>query len=200
MANSGVSQSEFALMKGWHRSRVSQLKKLDPSPIVFTSAGLIDVEATELKLAASQAADKEGVRQRHARDRATKPHETEVTMPGADGDADERKAGGRVKDESYARFNAARAEREEENLAVARMARLEKEGTLVRKDDVTAAAGDIGHLLIQGLESMGVKIAPDLAAESDPVACQAIIDKYIRQLRTDLAAKLRTLYPANAVS
>lgn len=198
MANIGVSQSEFAVMKGWHRSRVSQLKKLDPSPIVFTPAGLIDVEATELKLAASQAADKEGVRQRHARERATKPHEAEVPLPGADGEAEDRTAGARVKDESYAKFNAARAGREEENLAIARMARMEKEGTLVRKDDVTAAAGEIGQLLIQGLESMGVKIAPDLAAESDPVACQAIIDKYIRQLRVDLAAKLRALYPADA--
>lgn len=195
MSGAGVSQAEFAQLKGWHRSRVTQLKKLDPSPIVFTDTGLVDVDKTEERLAQFQQADKQGVRERHQRGRALKPFEAEVSSPppvapmtaGA-------KAPEQPRDDSFARFNAARAEREEENLALARMAREERENLLVRKDDVLTAAGDIGQLLIQRLESLSVKIAPGLAAETDPVACQTIIDQHVRQLRTDLSTKLRALF------
>ena len=199
MSGAGVSQAEFAELKGWHRSRVSQLKKLKPSPIVFTESGLVDVDKTEEQLAKFQQADKQGVRERHQRDRALKSHEVEV-LPASGmasqsppADASGKKADA-PRDDSFARFNAARAQREEENLALARMAREEREGLLVRKDDVLAAAGDIGQLLIQRLESLSVKVAPGLAAETDPVACQAIIDQHVRQLRADLANKLRALF------
>lgn len=192
MAGLYLTQSAFAASRGWDRSRVSQLKKAEPSPIVFNEAGLVDVEATEAKLVAFGHADKQHVRDRHQRSRAladTPP------APPAGEDTPAGKDKGGAKDESFARFNAARAEREEENLAIARMERLAREGVLVRKDDVAEAAGEVAQVLVQGLDGLSVRLAPMVAAESDAVACQAIIDRAVRDLREKLAKRLRELFP-----
>jgi hypothetical protein len=61
------SKAAFARRKGWNRSTATRYAQA--GKIVVTADGLVDVEASEERLAASKDPLKEGVRQRHERGR-----------------------------------------------------------------------------------------------------------------------------------
>jgi hypothetical protein len=84
-------------------------------------------------------------------------------------------------------YHAAKTLRE---IAEAKMAQLrldELRGQLVRADRVELAAHKLGRLTRDALLGLPVKLAPKLAAESDLLAVERLLEEALRAVLTDIA-------------
>lgn len=173
----GVTQTEFAKLRGVTKGRVSQWKTANM--LVLNDDGSVDVEASNAKLNGGLDAAKRAAWKLTESAAALGAETSPEAPPKADGVA--------PPDPRFSAYNDARAAKEQELAILARMNREEREGALVRKSEVEAGADAIAEILQRGLESLPAMVAPKLAAESDAVAVESILRVHIRQLRTELA-------------
>lgn len=181
-----VKKSEYARMRGWGRSYVTELQK-QGRVVLSPDGALVDWEATDKLMVKTADPSKIGVQQRWADDRAQR-------------DGDDGPPGGAIQTESPAAppatpvpaaadspFHAARANREHYN---GQMARLEYEwvtGLLVSLPRVEDAAHTIGRSLRDRVLGMVPGIAPELAGIGDPWELERRLTAALRIVLDDVA-------------
>jgi len=185
----GVTQTEYARIRGVTKGRVSQWKAA--GMLVFLGDGSVDVAGSNAKLAGVLDVAKRAAYQRaEMMAGAVAPDQLQIEVPFPPQAPPVPSAGSTQSDATVGAYNAARAAKEQELALVAKLNREEREGLLVRRSEVDSAAAAIARILQQGLESLPGRLAPKLAAESDAVAVESILRREIRQLRMDLAKQV----------
>lgn len=179
--SNAVRQSEFARIIGCGRSYVAALKKA--GRLVMTDDGkLVDVEASEARIAATADPAKAPVAERHAGARAAavdgqKPLKTvpddDSTIAAAAPD-----------------YQRARARREEANACLAEIELACTLGKLMEASAVVAAIADAGTTLRSVLETLPAVLAPQLATLSDDHARQNLLDEHVGAAINELIDRL----------
>lgn len=193
-----LSKSEYAAHKGWRPSYVTKLVKA--GRLVLTADGKrIDVPASEKLLKETERVDRQGVRERHARERVQKPN-TLGAESGASPSTPppDKSAGGGggeapVKPDEITAYNKARAEREAAMAAMAVMEQRTRQGELVEVSQVRAMGVRIGGILRSGFERIGPRIGPVWATEQDPAKRERLLEAELRQILNELADELGKL-------
>lgn len=189
MSSTNATQAEFAALMGWTPGRVSQLKKA--GRLVLTADGRVDVERSQALIQSTATPSKQGVAERHARERAglRGPGLVRRDPPAHDpaDDADGSLVVTESADQIALRRARAAADREEELAALARMERLREEGRSLDRAAAERAMTDAATATRTALERLADKLALPLAAESDPNAVHALITAAVDEICDDLA-------------
>jgi hypothetical protein len=188
--------------------------------VLSTNGKLVDVEASDQRIAQARSVDRQGLREHHARNRlasaidprsagagesapyplngAAAPPQgaaapTDSATPPAGASSSKRSQG-----DNFDLFNKARADKETELAQLAKLERLEREGALVDTQSVKVAAGRVAAAITQGLDQMAPRLASKLAAESDERKCALLIDEAVRNVREDLAREIEKIVGVEA--
>lgn len=168
-----VSQAEFARLKGWARSYVTQLKADERLVMVD---GKVDVEESEKLLTATADVNRTDVGERHAQSRQ-KRNEDSGAESGSQGDskADSLVVTSLTKSKAIkAHYDAQRARVDFEQAV----------GKLCSTEEVVHAGAALGAMIRTKIEIMTDQLPPLLAPVSDIEGCHAIIaDQHHRLLR-----------------
>lgn len=176
------SKAAFARRKGWNRSTATRYA--DAGKLVVTEAGLVDVEASEARLASIKDPLKEGVRQRHERERPA----SRRGKSGADrGEADLRVD---PNDTSYQVLTKHRAAAEYNRSELLRMELEEKQGSLVDAEAVRKRAFQVASTAGDAVMNLRFRIDPLLAGEVDPLKRAEIWDRELRLIREEIARSI----------
>lgn len=145
-----VTQIQFANIIGRSRSWVTQLKQA--GRLVINEKGLVDVEASKLRIEQTEEPNRDDVKARHEEGRVdTKP--AEPPKP-------------KVKKISDSLgFQNARAREQEMKAKMAELDYAERLGKLVSKDDMKIAVADMVTTFRSNLENMPHRIAADLVGK-----------------------------------
>lgn len=169
-----LSQSDYAKLKGWNKSTVTRLKQ--QGRLVMVS-GLVDVEATDARLAASSGG-RDDVADRHAAERSVKV--------GAGGTAE---AAAPPSPHNEARANAqARKESAAADLMEIELA--QKRGNLIPKEDVDAALKALGASVRARLDVLADQLAPVVAPVADLDETHAILAEHFRAVLAGISDDL----------
>jgi hypothetical protein len=171
-----VTKAEFARLKGWNRSTVTRYA--EANKIVLTAAGLVDVEASEHRLAAAADPYKDGVRMRHQRERQHKGVHGSQVASGTGGE----EYGPRIdpNDTSYQTLQKARAAAETERATLLRIEREEKEGLVCDAEAVRKASFNTSRPAMSAIMNMRFRIDPLLMVETDAAKRSEIWDRELR--------------------
>lgn len=170
-----ISKTEFAARRGWAKSYVSKLAKQDR--LVLTEDGKVDLEATELLLAASADPSKAAVAARHDQSRVERNVHSALEI-GAETPA--------VLPVSKAPdFQKARAHREYFLAQLAEAEFHKVQGNLVEREAVSKAAFTAGRMLRDLVFGLSPQLAPELAAMSDPWQIEKHLNSTFRRVFTD---------------
>ena len=177
-------------MRGWSKSYVSQLGK-SGRLVLWENGSLVDWMATDKLVSATSDPSKFGAQERWAAELRTQQQPNIVPAhPVAVGSvsvaAPTAPSSAAPKIESP--FHQARAEKEHYN---SQMARLEYEwvtGLLISRPRVEDASHTIGRSLRDRVLGMAPRIAPELAAISDPWELEKQLTAALRQVLDDVAA------------
>ena len=165
-----VTQSEFARKTGYSRAYVSNLKTA--GRLVLTAEGLVDVEASKARIAATAAMSRDDVARRWSINR---------------GGTDSAEASGDPV--AGHRFQNARASKE---FYAAELSRIEFErqlGKLVEKADVEDAIEDCYGEFRQSLENLPHRLSPELVGK-DLDAIRAMLKQEIFRSLEDMQRRL----------
>lgn len=178
-----VKRAEYARMRGWDRSYITKLQR--QGRVVLSADGtLVDWAATDECIGVTSDPSKTGVQQRWAEGRA---QQQMLDMASAQaGTAPAVPAGAAPKIESP--FHQARAEREHYNSQMARLEYQWVTGLLISRPRVEDASHTIGRSLRDRVLGMAPRIAPELAAISDPWELEKQLTAALRQVLDDVAA------------
>jgi hypothetical protein len=158
-----VTQAEFARRRGVSRATVTEYK--GKGLLVMTEAGLVDVAASEERLAASLDPSRGGDRTHKKPPASNKP----------DG-----------------RFMAARTEEMEVKTARQRLALAQEAGLLVEKAAVERTAFTLARTAQEAFIAIPDRLATSLAAESDPAEIHKLLSAEIRAVCQHLAKATTT--------
>lgn len=165
-----VTQSEFARLKGWNKSTVTRAKQAGRLVMV---SGLVDVEATEARLAASSGG-RDDVAARHAAARGAQE------APAAPSSVS---VGGESRADAQARKESAAADLLEIELA-------EKRGNLIPKEDVDAALKAMGASVRARLDVLADQLAPVVAPVVEMDEVHALLAERFRAVLAGIADDL----------
>lgn len=202
-----VKKSEFARLKGWQPSYVTKL--IGQNRIVLSPDGKrVDVAATERLLLGTASADKSALADYHAQQRLLREVETGKNStppasaegnggPGTNGIGAAGPDGAQVPVETFARnqdpqvarYNAARADSEEARAKLALAEAKRKSGELVDAAGVRRAGVSLAALLVNELNQMRPRLVPLLAAESDPMRVDQLMEQEIEGIQRRLATE-----------
>jgi len=186
-----VTQAEYARRKGWAKSYVTKLKQA--GRLVMTSRGLVDVDATEQRLAETDPLIREDTKARHAEARAAKsgpatpPPQGAVQTPPPNqppqtpSDDDDRAAS------SFRKSKAVK----ENYLALKAKAEYEKSiGQLCDTEAARTAGAEVGAVFRNGLEGLAETLAPELAAMDDRDAVHGLLVEQFEQVLASVSEHL----------
>lgn len=171
-----LSQSDYAKRKGWNRSTVTRLKQAGRLVMVD---GLVDVEATEARLA-DTAGGRDDVAARHAAGRG------EVEKVSRGGTPPPRVVGGEIRADAQARKESALAD-------LAEMEAAEKRGALIPKEDVDAALKALGASVRARLDVLADQLAPVVAPVTEMDEVHALLAEQFRAVLAGVADDLARL-------
>lgn len=164
------SKAAFARRKSWNRSTVTRYA--DAGKIVVTEKGLVDVEASEERLAKAADPDKEGVRQRHDRERRGKGGESTRLDPN---------------DTGYQLLTKHRAEAEAARAQLLNLELAEEQGRLVDVEIVRRREFQLARAGREAIMNLEHRLDPLLAGESDPAKRRELWDREKRAICEELA-------------
>lgn len=170
------SKADFARRKGWNKSTVTRYAQA--GRLVLSDDGMVDVEASEERLASMADPLKEGVRQRHQRER--------------DGDEPGTGVKASAGDTTYQLLTKHRAAAEFNRSELLRLELEEKEGRLVDAEAVRKRALQTARTARNAVLNMRFRIDPLLAGEADPVKRAEIWDRETRAICEELARVVST--------
>ncbi|GAB7128763.1 hypothetical protein JCM19000A_32710 [Silvimonas sp. JCM 19000] len=187
-----VSKSGFARMNGWVPSYVSQLNK-EGRLVLDASGKKVDVEATMALLGKTADPARSGVGDRHARERVERNIMPAAILAAAAEEAADTD-GGDLPTDGYD-FQAARAKKETHLAGIAELEERKQLRQLVELSKVQLALTDNAAAMRAALERLPDRIAPVLAAESDPRRIYQLLDDEIGLVLDELA-KIAERLPA----
>lgn len=164
-----VKKSAFARMQGWSPSYVTNLAQ--KGRIVFGPCGkLVDVAATRALIGETADPSKQGVVERWSKERDASANDVPPLPANLEG---------------YD-YQLARAKRETHLARIAEMEEQERLGKLLDTGRVVRALTDNATAMRSALERLPDRLAPVLAAESDPTRIYDLLDVEIARLLDDL--------------
>jgi len=178
-----ITRAEYARRKGWNKSTATRYAQSGKIRLVD---GLVDVEASDQLLADLADPTKQGVVERHARERGDKGIEAAVN-PETNAKHQRKVVASSGLSSDRAEFQSAQADKERELATLARLRREELEGALVRKDDVKRFIESITAIVSKGLLGMEPRIMPLINGESDAAKRSAILDREVRAVLVEFA-------------
>jgi hypothetical protein len=162
-----VNQSEFAKILGYSRAAVTQFKKA--GRLVMTEDGLVDVEASKLRIEETADPNRDDVVRRHAENR-----KSEIKVEGTE-----------------TSFQASRALREH-YLALQEKAAYEKNiGQLVERSEVDHNWAEVATILRTQFEKIPDVLSAELAVETDPNRIHAMLVENIEHALEQASEKIR---------
>lgn len=170
-----ITKSEYAAMRGWSPAYVTKLK--NKGRLVLTADGRVDVEASDALVAASKDPSKAGVVERWQRERGEEP------APPLDKPTRPLVLNGDEFD-----YQGARAKRETHEANLAEMRERERAGALVETERVVKALTDYAISSRSALERLPDRLAPLLAAETDPNRIYALLEEEIARICDEIQA------------
>lgn len=168
-----LSQSEYAVARGWSAAYVTKLKR--QGRLVITGTGKVNVEATDRLIAATRDPARGGDRRQSEGEGTDLAAETHASA-----------SRGKEPIESGAYKDAATRER----LAKARLAELElaeKVGQLVRRTEVETAIFGLARQAMEALDALPDRLASQCAAEPDVDRVHALLTKHVRKIAKEMA-------------
>lgn len=165
-----VTLSEFAKLRDVHKSTVTRYKQT--GRLVFTDDGLVDVEASNQKIADTADPNRDDVVQRHKKNKGIEP-EGEETGGGA--------------------YQEARAKKEKYHALQAKADYEKSIGLLVERAEVDKAWVDVAVIMRSALERIPDTLAADLASENDPTRINAILVDQIELILKQAADQIKVL-------
>lgn len=168
-----VTLSEFAKLRGVHKSTVTRYKQT--GRLVFTDDGLVDVEASNQKIADTADPNRDDVVRRHKKNKETKETKT----------GDEEVSGGA--------YQEARAKKEKYHALQAKADYEKSIGLLVERAEVDKAWVDVAVIMRSFLERIPDTLAADLASESDTNRISAILIDQIELVLKQAADQIKAL-------
>ena len=166
-----VSQAEFARRQGWSKSYVTKLKQA--GRLVLDDKGRVLVDESLARLRETADPNRDDVVRRNAEQRAA------PTPPAEDLD-----------DRIGKTFAEARAVKERYAALKSKAEYEQMIGKLVDAEDVRRAALDAGAWFRARIETLPDQLAAELAPETDPARCHAILADHLHQLLAELAENL----------
>ena len=170
-----MSVAEYAAHRSCSDSYVRRMRREDR--LVLTNTGLIDVQASDAKLARQGDPLRGGNRQAG--------HEAEEPDTSQPGDISLREAMRR------------------ERLARARLAELElgeEAKQLARVKDVDRAVFTLARQALERLRSIPSRLRKSLAAETDPRACEALLDAEVAKVCEELQKAVAAMTPGRVAA
>lgn len=181
-----MTQTEYAKARGWSASYVSKLKR--EGRLVTTPAGLVNVAATDRLLKVTTDPARGG--DRTAAPKQEHPHGVESPAGAASG-----QRGGSARDlEGDAGYRLAATRERMAKAQTAELELAELAGALVRRDDVERLVFALAREAMDKLMTMPIRVAGQLATESDPRRCAQLLEEEIRRA-CDGMAKVDQLLP-----
>ena len=144
-----LNQTQFAKHLGVSKGYVSQLKSA--GRMVFAENGLVDVEASILRIQQTQDENRDDVKARHAAERA------ENKKPG--------KKEPKEKDPNQISFSEGRAKEQHYKSLQAELEYQKAIGELVSTKDMQAAVADVVTTFRQAMENLPHRLASDLVGK-----------------------------------
>lgn len=166
-----LSKTEYAKLRGWGKSYIAKLGK--QGRLVLTDDGKVDVEATDARIEATADPSKQGVADRWAAKRG----EPQEPSTGDDAGTD---LGGYD-------YQAARAKHETHKARIAGLEEAQLTGRLLDAERVIQALTDNAAAMRAVLERLPDRIAPVLAAESDPRRVHQLLDDEVGRVLDELS-------------
>ncbi len=161
--------SEFAKLRDVNKSTVTRYKQ--SGRLVFTNDGLVDVEASNQRIADTADPNRDDVVRRHAKNKGI-----EI--------GDETGGGA---------YQEARAKKEKYHALQAKADYEKSIGLLVARAEVDKAWVDVAVIMRSALERIPDTLAADLASESDPTRINAILVDQIELILKQAADQLKVL-------
>jgi hypothetical protein len=183
------SKASFARRMAWNRSTVTRYAAA--GKIVVTQDGMVDVEASKARLAASADPLKEGVRHRHREDRRARGRDAGGEEEGGSLRADPN-------DTSYQALTRHRAAAEYNRAELLRLELAEREGRLVDAEAVRRRALQLASAAGDAIMNLRYRLDPLLSGEADPAKRAEIWDRELRQIREELARGVETPLASSA--
>lgn len=177
------SQAAFARRKNWNRSTVTRRKA---QGLIVMQGELVDVEATEARLAAAADPLKEGVRQRHERARRSHGGEPSTRVD--------------PNDTGYQLLTKHRAAAEQERATLLRLEREEKEGLLVDADVARRRTFQLARAGRDAVMNLRYRIDPLLAGEADLAKRAEIWDRETRLICEEISRAAAAPFEGNGGS
>lgn len=182
-----LTKREFATLKGWSPSYVTQLGK--EGRLVLTEKGRVDVAATEQRLQATRDPGKDHVASRHAQARATVPTARQPAPPVVPDDTDPAPG---IKPEDDAESARVKVKKLRE-LVATEMDRIDLgliDGTLRERDAIDPAWAGLGVTARARLDAMIERLSPRLAACQSAAEKTALIKAALRDERRGIKRAL----------
>lgn len=178
-----LNQTQFAKHIGVTKGYITQLKQA--GRLVMAENGLVDVEASQLRIKETEDANRDDVAERHAQNRGQPLR----VAPVSDYSAPSGINTPSNQDKTGMSLQAARAVKENYQ---ARMAKIEYEkaiGALINADEAKIWAADIGATFSSGLESLSGRLASELAMK-DSVVIRARLTEAFKELLNNVSDKI----------
>lgn len=189
--SSALPQGQFCKLMGVSKGRGSQWKKA--GMLVFNEDGLVLVDESRARLDARLDMQKRAAANVPPGTRPVDLLTPPPASPPAGKNAQERDSKNADERDTFAAFNKARAEKEQELAISARLDRQEREGELVQRDATYRAIYDCAARSAAMVENMPDKLAKRLAAETNEDRVHEILSDFVRELRTSIASAARDL-------
>lgn len=170
-----LNQSEFAKHIGVERGYITQLKTAGR---LVMQDGKVDVEASMLKIEETKDPSKQGVKNRHAKER-----QQANTKPEINTDSDKH----------IDSYQNSRAKKEKYSALQAQIAYEKEIGLLLLAVEAKSAVADGDAIIRNRLESLPDLLAPQLAAESDEQKIRSMLIDHIEQMLGDLSRSFHNL-------
>ena len=175
-----LSKADFARHKNVSRSYVTQLGKQD---MLVMQGQMVDVDKTEALLKQQSDPSKQGVKDRHAANRALPPGQP--ADPGNDLK--------QLLEKSGLTYQKGRAVNEHYKALSSKMEYEKAVGKLLETEAVTFVAANAAMVLRSRLETMADSLDPQLEAERDPNRRRVIFMDYIENLLTEISREFSSL-------
>ena len=184
-----VTRAEYARMRGWDRSYVTQLHQAGRL-VMSDNDELVDWSASDALVEETADPSKDGVKKRWQEERLQKNVYDAVDFPAL---SDEGAGVSRADKPAASAFHDARASREH---YAGELARLEFEwvsGLLVNRMRVEDAATTMGRHFRDRVMGMASRVAPELAAIIDPWTLEQRLDAELRKMLEDVTVYGETI-------
>jgi phage terminase Nu1 subunit (DNA packaging protein) len=185
-----LSQSGYALYRGWDKSRVSRLK--EAGLLVFNSKGKVDVVATDREIADNRDPAKQGVADYFAKQRVLK---AETANAGANGSHNPQNGTQQSVNgvDMHSKAIHIRTANEFEKLKASKRENELAEGKLMQAEDVLMTVSDVAAVIRSRLEAMPDNLSAQFAAETDEAKIRAIFTDFVDSLLGEMHRKMQQL-------